>query len=113
MLMIQIVVRNLLNNAIKFCNEGCTIQLTAVYAGNSKIRLCISDNGVGMSKETLDKLFTGENHSSRGTMNEKGTGLGLVVCKEFIEKNDGQLTAESEKGKGSKFCIYLPVDDKT
>jgi len=112
MLMIQIVVRNLLNNAIKFCNEGCTIQLTAVYAGNSKIRLCISDNGVGMSKETLSKLFTGENHSTRGTMNEKGTGLGLVVCKEFIEKNDGQLTAESEIGKGSKFCIYLPVDDK-
>jgi len=112
-LMIQIVVRNLLNNAIKFCNEGCTIHITAVYSGNDMIRLSIADNGIGMSGETVDKLFTGENQSSRGTMNEKGTGIGLVVCKEFVERNNGSIAVESEPLKGSRFIIYLPVDDKS
>jgi signal transduction histidine kinase len=111
-LMIQIVVRNILSNAIKFCFEGGTIHITAVYADRQQIKLCLSDNGVGMSKEIVRKLFTGENHSTRGTMNEKGTGLGMVVCKEFVERNDGKLSVESEAGKGSKFCVYLPVDDK-
>jgi len=112
-LMIQIVVRNILNNAIKFCHEGCTIHISAVYSGENKIRLCISDTGIGMSEETVAQLFTGEAHSTRGTMNEKGTGIGLVVCKEFIEKNDGEISVESETGKGSTFFIYLPVDYTT
>lgn len=112
-LMVQIIIRNLLNNAIKFCHVNCTIHITAVYSGEHKIRLSIKDNGVGISKETLDKLFLGENKSTRGTLNEKGTGLGLMVCKEFAEKNDGKLVAESEIGKGSSFSVYLPVDDKS
>lgn len=112
-LMVQIIIRNLLNNAIKFCSAGCLIHITAVYSGNHQIRLCINDNGIGISHEMLDKLFSGENQSTRGTMNENGTGLGLMVCKEFAEKNDGKLVVESEIGKGSSFCVYLPVDDKS
>jgi signal transduction histidine kinase len=112
-LMVQIIVRNLLNNAIKFCHVNSTIHITAVYSGDHKIQLCIKDNGVGIPKERLDKLFLRENQSTRGTMNEKGTGLGLMVCKEFAEKNDGKLVAESEIGKGSSFSVYLPVDNKS
>jgi signal transduction histidine kinase len=112
-LMVQIIIRNLLNNAIKFCSAGCLIHITAVYSGDQQIRLCIKDNGIGISPKTLEKLFSGENQSTRGTMNEKGTGLGLMVCKEFAERNDGRLVVESEPGKGSSFCVYLPVDDKS
>jgi signal transduction histidine kinase len=111
-LMIQIVVRNILNNAIKFCNENCKIHITAVYKTDGFIELCIEDNGIGMSESFLKKMFNGEGTSTRGTMNEKGTGLGLVICKEFIEKNDGKLILKSEIDKGSSFYIYLPVDVK-
>lgn len=110
-LMIQIVIRNILSNAIKFCSEGCQIHITAVYKNNQMIELCVRDNGIGMSNEMVKKLFSGENLSTRGTLNEKGTGLGLMVCKEFMEKNNGHLIAESQIGKGSSFFIYLPVDE--
>lgn len=109
-LMIQIVVRNILNNAIKFCHENSKIHITAVYKGDGFIELCIEDNGIGMSDSALKKIFNGAGSSTRGTMNEKGTGLGLLICKEFIEKNDGKLVVKSELGKGSSFYIYLPVD---
>lgn len=112
MIMIQIVVRNILSNAIKFCYAGCEIIISSVYTKDMMMMLCIEDNGVGIKKETLDKLFSGENLSTRGTMNEKGTGLGLVVCKEFMEKNDGNLKVESELGKGSKFYVFIPIEEK-
>ncbi|MBE9602106.1 histidine kinase N-terminal 7TM domain-containing protein [Pedobacter sp. MC2016-24] len=112
MIMIQIVVRNLLNNAIKFCSEGCEIHITAVYKPEGMIMLCIADNGIGISKPALEKLFTGLNNSTRGTMNEKGTGLGLQVCKDFMERNNGQIWAESEEGKGASFYLTLPIGFK-
>ena len=108
-LMIQIVVRNLLSNAIKFCYEGCTIQINAVYTTDKMVKLRIEDDGVGMSEEVVKKLFTGENLSTRGTLNEKGTGLGLVVCKDFVQRNDGRIEVESVKGAGTKFSIFLPI----
>jgi signal transduction histidine kinase len=111
MLMIQIVVRNILNNAIKFCYDNCEINLFAVYTEAHFIKLCIEDNGKGMEPLVLEKLFSGENHSTRGTMNEKGTGLGMVVCKEFMERNHGKIFVSSESGKGTGFCLFLPVDD--
>lgn len=111
MLMIQIVIRNILNNAIKFCYDNCEINIFAVYSKEHFIKLCIEDNGTGMEPEVLEKLFTGENQSKRGTMNEKGTGLGMVVCKEFMERNEGKIEVSSEFGKGTRFCLYLPVDD--
>jgi signal transduction histidine kinase len=109
-LMIQIVVRNILNNAIKFCHEGCEILITANYHGNNTMLICIEDNGIGMKQEIMNKLFTDENVTTRGTLNEKGTGLGLIVCKDFMERNDGQITATSVEGKGSKFYLTLPID---
>lgn len=109
-LMIQIVIRNILSNAIKFCQENCSIHLSAVFTGDNLMQLQISDTGIGMSEEVITKLFSGENYSTRGTMNEKGTGLGLVVCKEFLEKNGGRLRVESKAGVGSDFYIYIPVE---
>lgn len=113
MLMVQIVVRNLLSNAIKFCHEGCQIDVFAVYHKSEMMELCIKDNGRGIEKNVLKKLFSGENHSTRGTMNEKGTGLGLMVCKEFMERNGGTIRVDSEPGKGSRFYIYVPVGEGT
>lgn len=108
-LMIQIVIRNIINNAIKFCHENCEIHITAAYQKNGMMLICIKDNGIGMSDELREKLFKDENISTRGTLNEKGTGLGLLVCKDFIARNDGHITIESEEGKGAKFCIALPT----
>lgn len=109
MLMMQIVVRNILNNAIKFCEENCQVNITANYQKDSTMMVCIEDNGKGIKKDVLDKLFNDENISTRGTLNEKGTGLGLIVCKEFMRRNDGSLTISSEEGKGATFCIYIPT----
>lgn len=108
-LMFQIVVRNILNNAIKFCNEGCNIHITASYLKGGLLNVCIKDNGVGMSANSLSKLFKGENHSSRGTQNEKGTGLGLMICKDFMVRNGGDITAQSQLGIGTMFCITVPA----
>jgi signal transduction histidine kinase len=108
MLMIQIVIRNLLNNAIKFCTEGCEINITGVY-NSGMILICVADNGIGMDPGVLKNLFTGLSVSTRGTMNERGTGLGLEVCKDFMERNEGSIRAESELGKGSKFYLYLQI----
>ncbi|ALL04892.1 ATPase [Pedobacter sp. PACM 27299] len=108
MLMIQIVVRNLLSNAIKFCYEGCEIDISSVYT-KGQMMLTIHDNGVGIKEETVKKLFSGENMSTRGTLNEKGTGLGLVVCREFMERNDGTISVESELGVGTRFNLFIPV----
>lgn len=108
-LMIQIVMRNILNNAIKFCGENCKISITAVNQKDNMILVCIEDNGVGITKPILARLFKEENISTRGTFNEKGTGLGLMVCKDFMKRNDGDITVESEEGKGAKFNISLPT----
>jgi len=112
LLMIQIVIRNLLNNAIKFCNEHCEVEITAAYQKNGMMLACIKDNGVGIPKEILNKLFKDDNISTRGTYNEKGTGLGLLVCKDFMERNDGNIYVDSVEGHGAKFCITIPVTNK-
>ena len=112
MLMIQIVIRNIINNAIKFCNKNCEVNITASYQKDGSIMVCIKDNGIGIQKDVLEKLSNEENISTRGTLNEKGTGLGLIVCKEFMKKNDGKLEITSEEGKGAKFCIHIPTKNK-
>jgi len=109
MLMVQIVIRNILNNAIKFCHENCEINISAAYQKNSMMNIYINDNGVGMTSEMLDKLFLDENVTTRGTFNEKGTGLGLMVCKDFMKRNDGDISVESKVGIGSTFCVSLPT----
>jgi len=108
-LMVQIVMRNIINNAIKFCYEDCEILITAAYQKNGMMLVCIRDNGIGIAKNILDKLFKDENITTRGTSNEKGTGLGLMVCKDFMNRNGGNITVETEEGKGSKLCITIPT----
>ena len=105
--MIQLVVRNLISNAVKFSKRGGSIELTTNIEGNNTI-LCVTDTGVGISDSNQKKLFEQETFTTRGTDNEQGTGLGLLLCKDFIEKNGGSIWVESEMGKGSKFCVRIP-----
>lgn len=111
MLMIQIVVRNILNNSIKFCDEGCEITINAVYKANHQMMICIEDNGQGMSAEAINTLNAGNSLSTRGTKDEKGTGLGLVICRDFMERNNGTMEVSSKRGAGTTFKLYLPTDN--
>jgi two-component system, sensor histidine kinase and response regulator len=104
---IGVVVRNILSNAIKFTKLGGSICLSNTVKDN-KVLIEIKDEGIGMSPDTVQKIFTvGNTNVRRGTANEKGTGLGLIVVKEFIEKNNGQLTIESAENKGTSICFSL------
>lgn len=106
--MLSSVVNNLLSNAIKFTSTGGTIKISAAPAENNMTEICISDNGVGILQADMDKLFRlDQSQSRRGTANEKGTGLGLMLCKDFVEKNGGRIWVESEYGKGSRFCFTV------
>lgn len=105
--MMCFVVRNLLTNAIKFTPRGGLINVS-IQKQPEKIAIHIQDNGIGMTEHQLQKLFQFENiNPTLGTDHEKGTGLGLILCREFIHKNNGVLHVESEKGKGSLFTIQL------
>ena len=107
--MLKAVFRNLVSNAIKFTNNGGRININAKN-NHSNVIVTISDNGVGIEPENLLKLFDiSQVHSTRGTGDEKGTGLGLMLCKEFIEKHGGRIWAESEYGKGTDFKFSLPA----
>lgn len=108
--MLKTVLRNLLSNSIKFTNEkDGLIKISADENGN-KIRITVSDNGVGMPENVRQNLFRiDQSISTKGTKGEKGTGLGLLLCKEFIDKHHGSITVESKLNEGSKFIIELPV----
>lgn len=105
---VMTVLGNLFNNAVKYTpNEG-SIDIK-VHENKSDIMIAISDTGVGMTQKVISKLFLlDEGFSTPGTNNEKGTGLGLILCKEFVELNGGSLSVESEVGKGSTFSFVLP-----
>jgi PAS domain S-box-containing protein len=106
--MIQTVLRNLIGNAIKYTYRGGNIEIKAVNQGN-KTEISITDNGMGMDIKTRKNLFChNKQNSIYGTENEKGTGLGLVLCKEFIDKHGGHIRVESEPGKGSSFIFDIP-----
>lgn len=105
---INLVIRNLISNALKFTNEGGEIKLASEEKDSTWV-ISVSDNGVGIKPEVLDMLFDKINpYSTRGTANEKGTGLGLILCKEFVEKNNGKIWVESTEGQGSTFWFTLP-----
>ncbi|MCF8371458.1 MAG: tetratricopeptide repeat protein [Bacteroidales bacterium] len=106
--MVQTIFRNLLSNAIKFSNRGQTIKLKITNNENFRT-VHVIDEGVGINSENMNKLFkVGEKVKSEGTEYEKGTGLGLLLCKEFVEMNGGTIQFESEPGKGSTFSFSLP-----
>ena len=106
--MINTILRNLISNALKFTKSGGEIVVSAGQMSNEVV-LSVSDNGVGMDKESISKLFRiDQNHSTLGTENEKGTGLGLLLCKEFVEKHGGRIWVDSAPGNGSKFSISIP-----
>ena len=108
--MINLVFRNLILNGIKFTDNGGTITISAVR-NEGEITVSVADNGVGISKEVQKVLFEKiSGYTTRGTANEKGTGLGLILAKEFIERNGGKITLESEVGKGSTFFVTIPVN---
>lgn len=107
--MLRTVIRNLISNAIKFTPKGGQVEVKGEVR-DSQVIISVSDTGAGINPETIGKLFKIETcFTSRGTENEKGTGLGLLLCKEFIEKHDGKIWMESEIGKGSRFYFSLPV----
>jgi PAS domain S-box-containing protein len=106
--MLKTVLYNLISNAIKFSHKKSRIDIYAKHK-ESYIEISVVDNGVGIEKEVLDKLFSiNKNITTRGTLNEKGSGLGLLICKEFIQKHDGEIWIESEVGKGSTFKFKVP-----
>lgn len=106
--MIATIIRNLVFNAIKFSEEGKEIQINA-SVNDGKIAIVVIDKGIGISEEKQKHLFSlEENISTCGTLGETGSGLGLILCKEFAEKNGGTVEVKSELGKGSVFTVYLP-----
>lgn len=108
--MVTTVLRNLLSNAIKFTHKGGTISVSAIQLKNSMIQVSVSDSGVGIDDINLNRLFViGEKVSSKGTEGEISTGLGLILCKEFVEKHGGTLWVESKKNVGSTFYFTLPA----
>lgn len=106
--MVTTIIRNLTSNALKFTDTGGAITLSAAPYEND-VEITVSDTGVGMSAEDLSKLFRIDvNYNNVGTAGEKGTGLGLILCQELVEKNDGRIWAESEPGEGTLFKFTLP-----
>ncbi len=117
--MITTVFRNIISNSLKFTDTGGTVKISAEI-NNTKtspyIKINVTDNGIGIEEENISRLFKiDENYSTPGTAHEKGSGLGLILCKEFIERNGGNIWVESEKNRGSNFIFTLPYfakDDK-
>lgn len=107
--MLNTVLRNLISNAIKFTNVGGHIKVNAELK-QDQVEITISDNGIGINKEKCTELFfITSNTTTPGTADENGSGLGLVLCKEFIQKNNGDIWVESEENKGSNFIFTLPI----
>lgn len=106
--MLQLVVRNLLQNAIKFTPKNGVIKINT-DANGAFCQLQVSDSGTGIPAEQLASLFSGNTIPAYGTANEKGVGLGLILCREFMERQGGRISVQSTLGKGSVFTIELPL----
>ena len=104
--MVKAIFRNLLSNSIKYCSEGDSITLDSEIQGDW-VRSRITDTGIGIDKETSEKIFLSKHKSTKGSKNEEGTGLGLLICKEFVEINDGEIGLELMEEKGCRFWFTL------
>ncbi len=108
--MTNTVIRNLISNALKYSDSGGTIEVRSLVV-NKMAKITIKDTGLGMTPEQLDMLWNANTvFTTYGTRDEKGSGLGLVLCREFVEKQGGEITVFSEKGKGTEFAFTLPVE---
>ncbi len=108
--LLSVVLRNLLANAIKFTPQGGKIQLKTII-NDHKLRIEVIDHGIGMDQATQKRIFSEELFSTYGTDNEKGTGLGLQLCQDFLQKNNSELQLESELGKGTRFYFELALSE--
>jgi signal transduction histidine kinase len=107
--MVESILRNLISNAIKFTPRQGTITLTAEKTDGGKVLVTLSDSGIGMNKEMQDNLFRLDAKINRlGTEDEPSTGLGLLLCNEFVRMHGGKLWVESKENQGSSFCFTLP-----
>jgi PAS domain S-box-containing protein len=107
--MVKVIARNLVSNAIKFTPEGGNITISSTREGD-ELKISVADTGIGLSTDQKCHLFQNDFYSTRGLNNEKGTGVGLQISKEFLEKHNGKIWVESEAKKGSTFFFTLPVD---
>jgi signal transduction histidine kinase len=108
--MLETIIGNFVDNAIKFSKENSNVILRAFYDEN-EVSLSIEDAGIGIPSEKIEKLFKiDENISSKGTLQEEGTGLGLIISKEFVKLNNGEVIVESVLNEGTKFTIRLPIE---
>lgn len=106
--MIKTVIRNLLTNAIKFSYQHAEVYIRQ-YVQEKEVVIEVCDNGVGIPKSIKEQLFNLSQFSTLGTSNEKGSGIGLMLCKDFVKENGGRIWVESEEGKGSKFYFTVPL----
>ena len=111
--MLKTILRNLISNAVKFTPEKGNIEIAAVVKHENEVEVSVADSGTGMSPEAARELFTDHPEAHRdGTGGEKGSGLGLVLCKEFVEKHGGKIRVESGEGKGSRFFFTMPYSNE-
>lgn len=107
--MASAILRNLLSNAVKFSFPGNVIMISTSIS-SAHAHISVTDQGIGMDKKAIEGLWRIEqSHSSKGTSGESGTGLGLILVKEFVERNNGTISVKSEPGKGSTFTFTLPM----
>ncbi len=109
--MMKTILRNLVGNAIKFTKEGGKIEIFT-ERNNDKIKVMIKDDGVGISEEAMKKIFSERYYTTLGTRQEMGTGLGLMICRDFVKSNNGQFEVNSKNGEGACFTITLPAYKK-
>ena len=107
--MLSLIIRNLVSNSIKFTNSGGEVKIDATDPGDGFIKVSITDSGIGMSEEMVDKLFRIDRRVSRsGTAGEPSSGLGLLLCHEFVEKHGGTISVDSKENIGTSFSFTLP-----
>ena len=108
--MLMTIVRNLLTNAVKFTHRGGKVHISATPSAEHFVTIAVKDTGIGIAADLIQKLFRIDtNNKTKGTEGEVSTGLGLILCKEFVEKHGGNIWVESEEGKGSTFYFTLKI----
>jgi len=108
---IRIVIHNFFTNAIKFSNRDSIVEITSYIQDNGLLLFALKDNGIGMTEEYLNNLFKSQVISHAGTANEIGTGMGLLFCKDLIEKQNGKIWAKSSVGVGTELGFELPAGE--